>query len=181
MHHNTPQMVPLNPREQKFLDQITFGFGHGDDKVLRKSCLAASSLATLLLQREAIPEIRVRFFITPEFNTETNKSRLQIFESDGVTGYAVFSDPRFLELLHYFIYGPKLPDQVIVEFSNMAYPYEYISGGDVIDLRELVISLVDEYKLNPRDVAGEFFKLAIECGMDVYYAQSIQNVVCSIK
>ena len=181
MHHNTPQIVPLSPGEHKLLDQITFGTSHGDDEVIRKSCEAASSLAILLLQREAIPEIRIQYFITPEFNTGVNKSRLQLFESTGVTGYAVFNDPRFLEYLHYFIYGPRLPDQVIAEFSNMAYPYEHISGCDVVDLRELAISLVEEYKLNPRNVASEFFKLAIECGIEAYYAQSIQKVVYSMK
>lgn len=181
MRHNTPQMVPLNLGEQKLLDQITFGFGHSDNEVIRESAKAASFLATLLLEREAIPEIRIRFFTEPEFNTDVNKSRLQVFESDGVTGYVIFGDPRFLEYLHYFIYGPKLPDQVINEFSNVAYPYEYISGGEIKDLRELAISLVDEYKLNPKEVACEFFKLAIECGMDVYYAQSIRDTVFVMK
>ena len=177
MHHNTPQMVSLNPGEQKLLGQIIFGLGHGDDEILKKSCEAASALATLLLQREAIPEVRVRFFIDPEFNIGAKKSRLQVFGSDGITGRAVFSNPRFLEYLHYFIYGPKLPEQVINEFSNIAYPYEYISGGDIKDLRELVISLVCEYKLNSRNVACEFFKLVLECGMDVYFAQSIKDTV----
>jgi hypothetical protein len=181
MHHNIPQILSLNPGEQKLLDQITFELGHGDKEVLKKSCEAASTLATLLLQREAIPEIRVRFFTQPEFNTGVEKSRFQAFESDGVTGYAIFSDPRFLEYLHYFIYGPKLPAQVITEFCNIAYPYEYISGGDIKDLRELAISLIYEYKLVPGDVACEFFKLALECKMDVYYAQSIRDTVCAIK
>ena len=181
MYHNTPQMVPLNAGEQKLLDQIAFGFGHSDDEVIRKSSRAASHLTTLLLEREAIPEIRIRFFIEPEFNTGVNKSRLQVFESDGVSGYVIFGDPRFLEYLHYFIYGPNLPDQVINEFSNVAYPYEYISGGDIKDLRELAISLVDEYKLNPKEVACEFFKLAIECEMDVYYAQLIRDTVFAMK
>ena len=181
MHHNTPQMVLLNPGEQKLLDEITFGYGQGDDEIIRASCRASATLTPLLLQREAIPEIRIRFFIEPEFNIGANKSRLQVFESDGVTGYAIFGDPRFLEFLHYFIYGPKLPDQVIAEFSNIAYPYEYISGGDIKDLRELAISLVDEYKLRPRDVTCEFFKLALECGMDSYYARSIRDTVRATK
>ena len=68
-------MVSLNPGEQKLLDQIIFGLGHGDDEILKKSCEAASALAILLLQREAIPEIRIRFFIEPEFNAGVDKSR----------------------------------------------------------------------------------------------------------
>ena len=181
MHHNTPQMVSLNPGEQKLLGQITFGLGHGNDEVLKNSCETASVLVTLLLQREAIPEIRVRFFIDPKFNIGAKKSRLQVFESDGITDHAVFSNPRFLEYLHYFIYGPKLPEQIINEFSNIAYPYEYISGGEIKDIRELVVSLVCEYKLNPPDIACEFFKLALECGMNVYFAQSIKDTVRAIK
>ena len=177
MHHNTPQMVLLTSGEEKLLDKITFGFGHGDDGVIHESCEVAAPLAVLLRARNAIPEIRIRYFTDHEFNVGTKKSREQVL---GLTGDAIFSDPRFLEYLHYFIYGPNLPDQVITEFSNTAYPYEYISGGDIKDLRELAISLVDEYKLNPRDVACEFFKLAIECGMDVYYAQSIRDAVRSI-
>jgi len=178
MRHNTPQMVLLTLGEKKLLDQITFGLGHGDDGVIRRSCEVAAPLAVLLRARNAIPEIRIRYFTDPEFNIGANKSREQVL---GVTGDAIFSDPRFLEYLHYFIYGPKLPEQVLAEFSNTAYPYEHISGGDIKDLRELAISLVDEYKLNPRDVACEFFKLAIECKIVVYYAQSIRDAISSIK
>lgn len=173
-------MVTLNLGEQKLLDQIAFEFSHDNNKIL-ESCKAAAQLAILLLQREAIPEIRIRFFIEAEFNIGKEKSRFGEFESEGITGYAVFEDPRFLEHLRYFIFGPNLPYQVLAEFSNIAYPYEYISGGDVKDLRELAISLVEEHKLNSKYVACEFFKLALECGMDVYYAQSILETVYSIE
>lgn len=181
MHHNIPQIVSLAPAEKKFLDKITFDCGHRNDEVIRTSCKAAAPLANLLLTREAIPDIRIRFFTDPEFNIGTEKSRLQVFESDGVTGYTIFRDPRFLDHLHYFIYGPNLPDQVMAEFCNLAYPYEYISGGDVEDLRELARSLTREHNLIPRDAACEFFKLALECKMDVYSARSIRDAVHTIK
>ena len=181
MHHNIPQIVSLAPAEKKLLDKITFDFGHRNDEVVRISCKMAASLANLLLTRKAIPEIRIRYFIDPEFNIGTQKSRLQVFESDGVTGHAIFRDPRFLDHLHYFIYGPNLPDQVMAEFCNLAYPYEYISGGDIEDLRELARSLIREHNLIPRDVACEFFKLALECKMDVYCARSIKDAVRAVK
>ncbi|MEE8208462.1 MAG: hypothetical protein V3T88_05885 [Nitrosomonadaceae bacterium] len=181
MHHNIPQIVSLDPSEKKLLDQITFDFDRHNDEILRASCKAADTLANLLLMREAIPEIRIRFFIEPEFNIGAKKSRLQVFESDGVTGYAIFGDPRFLEYLRYFIYGPDLPDQVKTEFCNMEYPYEYISGGEIGDLRKLAISLVREYNLIPSEAACEFFKLAIECGMDAYSAQLIRDAVREVK
>ncbi len=177
MHHNIPQIVSLESYEKKLLGQITFDFGHHNDEILLASCKAGDILANLLLMREAIPEIRIRYFIEPEFNIGAEKSRLQIFESEGVTGYAIFSDQRFLEYLRYFIYGPDLPDQVKTEFCNLEYPYEYISGGEVGDLRKLAISLVCEYNLIPSEAACEFFKLAIECGMDAYSAQLIRDAV----
>jgi hypothetical protein len=165
MNKTIPQIVSLVPEEKKLLNKITFGFGHGDNKIIRESCAGASPLASSLLARNVIPEIHIRYFTDPELNVGTKKSREQVL---GITGDAICSNPRFLEYLYYFIYGPNLPAQVITKFSNTAYPYEYISGGDTKDLRKLAISLVDEYKLNPRDVACEFFKLAIEYGMDVY-------------
>lgn len=181
MHHNIPQIVSLKPDEKELLGQITFDFSRHNDEILHTSCKAAASLANSLLTREAIPDIRIRFFINPEFNIGTQKSRLQVFESSGVTGHAIFKDPRFLDYLRYFIYGPSLPDQVIVEFCNLAYPYEYISGGEIEDLREMARSLTREHNLISKDVACEFFKLAIECRINVYSAQSIKNAVRTLR
>ena len=181
MHHNIPQIISLKPNEKELLGQITFDFSRHNDEILHTSCKAAASLANSLLTREAIPDIRIRFFINPEFNIGTQKSRLQVFESSGVTGHAIFKDPRFLDYLRYFIYGPSLPDQVIVEFCNLAYPYEYISGGEIEDLREMARSLTREHNLISKNVACEFFKLAIECRINVYSAQSIKNAVRTLR
>ena len=181
MHHNIPQIVSLVSAEKRLLSKITFGFGHHNDEVIRSSCAAAGPLATLLLTRDAIPEIRVLFFTDPEFTIRTHKSRLQVFESNGTTGHAILYHPLFLDHLRYFIYGPNLPDQVIAEFCNLAYVYEYISGGGAEDLRKLARSLTNEHKLIPRNAACEFFKLALECKMDVYYARSVQDAVRTIK
>ena len=61
MNKTIPQIVSLVPEEKRLLNKITFGFGHGNDKIIRESCAAAAPLANSLLARNVIPDIRILF------------------------------------------------------------------------------------------------------------------------
>ena len=51
MNKTISQIVSLVPEEKRLFNKITFGCGHGDDKIIRESCAAAAPLASSLLAR----------------------------------------------------------------------------------------------------------------------------------
>lgn len=75
---------------------------------------AALTLMRSLIARKAIPEVRTKYFTDSDFNVGgRGRSRADIFEKNGTRGEAIFRHPHFLKYLHYFLYGPDLPPQLI--------------------------------------------------------------------
>jgi hypothetical protein len=66
--HTIPTLISLTRQEEGLLREISFdirGCGH---ETARASCIVARQLAKLILAREAVPEIRLRFFTDAELN-----------------------------------------------------------------------------------------------------------------
>jgi hypothetical protein len=179
MQKSLPLTVELTKEETELLSKISFG--HNDHEVIRKSCAAAAPLAKSILSRRAVPEIRLRYFTDAEFNIGSKKSRKAIFESKGTIGENILNHGHFLPYLRYFIFGPNLPQQAIASFCAQAYSSGYVSGGDVEALRKEARTLTRHHNLVPKDASEEFFKLALECGMEVSYARSIRDAVRAIR
>ena len=128
-----------------------------------------------------MPEIRVRFFTDAKLNIGSKKSRWEIFESNGTIGDAIFSHGNFLRYLKYFIFGPNLTSDVISAFCTQAYSTDYISGGDLPDLEKIAKNATRRYGSTPKDSAEEFFKLALECSIDLSYARLIRDSVYKMR
>ncbi|SFH25421.1 hypothetical protein SAMN05216299_10426 [Nitrosospira sp. Nsp14] len=179
--HKIPTPISLTPHEEELLREITFdirGCGH---ETARASCIVASQLAKSILAREAVPEIRLRFFTDAELKIGSKKSRKEVFESNGTIGDAILCHGHFLPYLKYFIFGPDLDDQVIAAFCRQAYATEYISGGDLPDLVTTAKNATRQRRRAPKESAQEFFKLALECGIDLNYARSIRDAVYKMR
>ncbi len=75
-----------------------------------------------ILDREAIPPIRVRYLNDPRLaiGYAKNTSRIGAFEANGCTGDDMISDLNFLKYVWYAIHGAKLPDVVKQEFLATA-------------------------------------------------------------
>ena len=182
MNKTIPQVISLTPSERKLLTKIEFNTKDSHNlEVLRASCAAASPLTKSLIARKVLPKIRVKFFTDTELNIGTQKSRQQVFESKGTVGEAIFIHGHFLKYLYYFIYGPNLPKQVIEEFCKIAYIYEYVSGEEIDALRKLARKSTRQYHIPSKDAAVEFFKLALECDIDIDTALLIRKDVLAIK
>lgn len=87
--------IALTTAEQGLWDQVYFPRGGVlDSDRLRASIEPAYELACSLLERDAIPPIRWRYFTDPELNVRGHgKSRLQVFERNGTGGDADSSIP----------------------------------------------------------------------------------------
>lgn len=172
--------VILTNEEQELFSSIEFNWKSHDE--LHRSLEPMRLLATSLLERAAIPDIRIAYFTDPDFNPGgRGKSRKDVFEGNGTYGDDILSHPHFLKYLEYFLCGPKLPTVVIETFNRKTSCSGYLSGGDIYDLAPFARSCVRSNGLHPHDAADEFYKLAIECGAAPTYAETVRKSVRAIK
>jgi len=179
-----PEPVTLRPEEQSLLEQITFEVSVLHEReTTRASCIAAAVLARSLLERDGIPKVRLRYFTDPELNIGgRKKSRKDVFEANGTTGDAILQHPHFLRYLKYFIFGPDVRADTVARFRQIVVDDRGTSGMVLDQLCQF--SRAETRRLSPeerRDAVEEFFKLALECGLDVGVARSIRDAVRTAK
>ena len=173
-----PEPVALSPEERVLFEQIT-----SEPSLSDEPAAAAVSLTRSLLERNAIPKVRLRYFTDPELNIGGHKkSRRDAFEVRGIKGDAIFQHPNFLRYLKYFITGPDLPTETVDRFWTIVIDDRGTSGMVRDQLRQFARH--EARRLPPeqrRKAVEEFFKLALECGLDVGLARSIRDAVGNVK
>ena len=159
-----PEPVTLNTKEQALLRRITFDYTKFHEReIVASSCSAAAALARSLLERRAIPQLRLRYFKDPRLNVGgRNKSRKQVFERNGTKGDAIFRHSRFLKYLKYFIFGPDLPSEMVARFRQILVDDVGTSGTVLDDLSRYartetrrVLSEQRPERASPRPPRGE--------------------------
>lgn len=161
------EKIELTEQEKQLLQGISF------DDIDKQSCKNAGDLALLLIKRNAIPNIRQKYFSDEKYNIGgRGKSREDIFQKNGTKGIDIFYHPHFLKYVKYFIFGPDLPKSVIQEICN---------NHDSNDYSLLARDIVRKQHLNPKKAAEEFYKLFIECDDISIYAESVRKSVMSVK
>jgi hypothetical protein len=175
--------IELTAAEQDLWDQIDFpGGGVLDSDRLRASSGPAHDLAGSLLERDAIPPIRWRYFTDPELNVRGHgKSRLQVFERNGTRGDAVLRHPHFLKYLRYFVLGPDLPASTSAAFTALIDECAPVTSGDVDGFCELARCEVRSKRLERRQAAEEFFKLALELELDEDMSRMVRDSVMEMR
>jgi len=155
--------VALLEQEQRLFDSIEWQ----SEKWLRweqESQLEmfedAKDLSLSLLKRKAIPQIRVDYFVRPELNFGSGKSRKQVFEDNGTAGENIYRHPHFLAYLWYFINGPKLPQSTIDGFIKILRDDAGTSGMVLKQIGAFVRKEVRDHNLE--GAHDEFAKLALE-------------------
>lgn len=170
----------LTDEEEKLLTGIELdalrikGYEHA-----QKNADAVCELMRSLTGREAIPEIRARFFADGAYNAAGRGRSIQdIFEQNGSsTREQIFRHPHFLKHLRYFIYGPHLPEEAMEAFRAEVESCGPVTSGDVVPLTKCARRLTREHRLEAHDAADEFYKLALECGLGLSYASAVREYV----
>ena len=125
--------IHLSTHEQALLEKIHFHWTSHDQ--LKSSLEPMAALSKSLLDRNAIPAIRLRYLNDPEFNPEGyGNSRQDMFEQDSACYGEILRHPHFLLYLEYFVFGPRLPLTVIRQFKEAAKFSGYPTAGDLDDL-----------------------------------------------
>ena len=170
-------MIELKPEESELLDQIDFKWQSLDDG--RRSCVACARLMQLLLDRDAIPDRRLRYFTDPELNGG-KKSRMEQYEENGTKGADIFSHGGFLKYLRYFVHGASLDEAVKIDMAKLVGDPSYFSGGDLEPVRKQARALA---RSSGRKSAAsdDFMMLMNDIGLSPYYADSVRRAVLSVK
>ncbi|WP_320820939.1 hypothetical protein [Thalassolituus sp.] len=172
--------IDLTEEERLLLSHIAFNWANHEE--LRGSLKPMGELAACLLERGAIPAIRICYFNDASFNPGgRGKSREDVFEKNGTSGENILCHPHFLKHFKYFLFGPELPTSVIEKFQNEASCSGHLTCGDINELTPYARSCVRKYNLVPHDAADEFYKLSIECGAIPSSAAIIRSSVRAVK
>lgn len=175
-----PQVVTLTPEEDAIFASIRLDPSELDwgEDTQRNGC-QVSALMDLLLERKAIPEVRLRYFADPEYDgAGRGRSYDEVFRRNGNRSRKeIFEHPHFLEHLRYFLHGPRLPDLVIEDFCCKVDDCHGVTSSDVQPLAKHARSLARGLSLEPYQAAEEFYKLALESGIHLMWAPFIRDAV----
>ncbi len=176
----------LAPEEAHILKEIRLRqeelFGNYD--VAPRNGELALALMRSLLQRKAIPEVRLRYFEDPSFRTGRIKGSYRaLFERNKTTGDDIYRHPNFLEHLRYFLSGAELPSDVIATFSQKAQSYGHVGPSDALELGALARDLTRKFGLlaDTEATAEEFYKLALDCQVYQGHAAVVRNRVRAMR
>ena len=144
---------------------------------------ASAHLTHMLLERRAIPEVRLRYFTDSEFNIGgRGKSRKEVFVSNGCRGEDILRHPHFLKYLRYFILGPNLPHDVIAGFRQILIDDMGTSGMLLDQLCSYARAQARRLRTHRRyRLHEEFFKLAVECDLSMHVAVLVRGAVQSVR
>jgi hypothetical protein len=157
------EKVKLTKKEQKLFGEIQW-----DIDTIRGGEFPEDNWGKLgeltesLLERKAIPEIRLRMFNDPDFNPGgRGKSRIDIFHQNGRSNAEIIRHPHFLPYLRYFVEGPDLPEPTIAGFLKIIKEDRGTSGMVADQLAKYVRK---ETRAMGRDnhAPQEFFRLCHE-------------------
>lgn len=172
------QIIELTAEEKALVGKIDFNPAseRHDPTYWNAVGEASLQLMKLLAERNAIPEVRTKYFTDPEFNIGgRGRSRAGRFEKNGTRGEAIFRHVHFLKYLHYFLYGPTLPENISEAFSKKVEDIGFVTSSDIVPLGAFARKLTRENHLDVGEAAEEFFKLALECDLELHEARVIRD------
>lgn len=173
MGKSSPGHIELDPDEDALFASIR-AEALSDEPFSDEYCGKVTELLRGLKARGAIPAVRLRYFTDADLNPGLRKSRQQVFVDNGCDTYEkILTSGNFFRYLEYFVTGPRLPQEVMTRFSDLAArPFR-----DFEPLRTFVRAHAKQLSSTPlRDYLGEeFFKLALECDLELVEAKMIRT------
>ena len=142
---------------------------------------AMEQLVLSLLDRKAVPEVRLRLFCDPDYAEKGSKSRQQVFESNGTSGNDIFRHPHFIPYLRHFIDGPDLPKDAIDGLCKILNDDMGTSGMLMDQYRKHARASVRKHGLDAGHAATEFFRLGVEIGMEIHDARTLRDAAKSTR
>jgi len=174
--------IELTSEERSILERIKFD----QADVANPTEHRANGDAVILLVRSfdaraAIPAHRSKYFTDASYNTGGHgRSHREIFEKNGCHGEAILRHAHFLPYLRYMLLGADLPEGAISEFVAAVVECGQITSGDAIILSGAAKKIARSHYRDRRS-AEEFFKLALDAGLDTEFARGVRDAVGTIR
>ncbi len=119
--------VDFTDEEATFLNSIELDQGLLNYDRLSGQTQFVVQLMESLLDRGAIPEIRLLYWNDPEYKVGRPKiSHKGLFERSHDSDAAIYEHANFLDYLRYFIFGAQLPEKAIAEFEEVVGKPEWV-------------------------------------------------------
>jgi hypothetical protein len=177
--------VELNQNESQLLSILgAFEIDLNEVYEVRIKKLNTCSLLTQsLLERNAIPKVRLKYFANPEYNLgNKRKSKKQIFESRGIFGVDIFSQGTFLKYLKYFILGADLPIDLKSKMAELKNNNSYDS--DFVEEAIPMIKLFYKQNIERMDkdtFVEEVYKHSLDLDIELGESERLRNALMRLK
>src|ERR1035441_4289623 len=115
--------IELTDVEQELANKIVFDLLNArlEFEQVNENGELAATLMQHLMDRKAIPDSRLRYFVDPEYNPKNPKaSRAELFLRNARTVEKMYRHPDFIPYLQYFFYGTDLPLKIKETFLAKA-------------------------------------------------------------
>ena len=178
MNYVAPESIELTDSEAELYSRILESPKHDG---WHEVADAMEALVASLRDRNAVPEIRLRLFYDPDYAETGNKSRQQVFESNGTAGNEIYRHPHFIPYLCHFIRGPDLPKDAIDGLCTILNEDRGTSGMVMDQYRKHSRASIRKHGLNPSEAATEFFRLGVEIGMEIHDARTLRDAARSTR
>ncbi|ESZ76298.1 hypothetical protein [Mesorhizobium sp. L103C105A0] len=169
--------IELTPDEEAVVARIEFDPAKvRDHEAWKQNSELAFSLGRSILDREAVPDHRHRYFTDAAYNPAgRGKSRMERWRINGNSDGDILRHNNFLPYLRYFIYGPNLPLHLIEAFKTRVTECGQVSSGDMPMLTKYARQIWRESgKIYDAD---SFYQMALECGLNNFRAPSIYRAI----
>lgn len=172
--------IETTDEETKLLAGIEFDQTRLNHEQYQKQGQVILELLRSLTERNAIPDIRLKYWFDPEYQIGRIKaSHKGLFERNGRKGEEIYTHPHFLKYLRYFLFGAQLPSAAIAEFEGVVGNPEWVSSGDLTDITKGTRAIVRKFRLQGED--EEFYRLALDIGLNQWFAKSVRDTVKQVK
>ena len=172
--------VDLTEDETEILNGIELDQTALDHEQYKRQAPLILELLRSLAERNAIPEIRLKYWLDPEHQIGRLKaSHKGLFERNGRQGDEIYTHPHFLKYLRFFLFGAQLPARAIAEFEEVVGNPEWVSSGDITDISKGTRAIVRKYGLQDED--EEFYWLALDVGLSQWFAKSVRDAVKQVR
>ena len=179
-----PGSIELTDDERELLREIIFPphpLGGAGDEARRASVDPAQRLTLSLIERQAIPPVRWRYFDDADLNIGQHRSRKATFEGHGNRGAAIYRHAGFLKFLRYFVFGPDLPGETMSGYAQLIEECEPVRSGDQEAFCDFARHETRSRGLERKLAAEEFFKLSLELGLDDWTSRAVRDAVMRMR
>jgi len=149
----------------------------------QNSLSSLKELTEILLNRNAISENRIKYFIDKNYQTgKTKKSRLEVFKSKGLNEDEIFQHPHFRKYLLFFINGANILE-VIEEKATDIFKNRIYHDDAIQELFVFIKNMkyIPTNNAERNEFAEEIFKLTVDLNCELQECFNLRGKIINAR